>query len=73
MPNIRREGPPLIGWIGHVRLSPKGDFIAFLDYPIQGDDSGSLAVVDLSGKKKTLSEGWYSSQGLAWSRGCLSH
>jgi eukaryotic-like serine/threonine-protein kinase len=55
------------GWIGHVRVSPKGDFIAFLDHPIQGDDSGSVAVVDLSGKKKTLSEGWYSSQGLAWS------
>ena len=55
------------GWIGHVRLSPKGDYIAFLDHPIQGDDSGSVAVVDLSGKKKTLSDGWYSSQGLAWS------
>ena len=55
------------GWIGHVRLSPKGDLIAFLDHPIQGDDSGSVAVVDLSGKKKTLSDGWYSSQGLAWS------
>jgi len=55
------------GWIGHVRVSPKGDYIAFLDHPIQGDDSGSVAVVDLSGKKKTLSDGWYSSQGLAWS------
>jgi hypothetical protein len=48
-------------------VSPKGDYIAFLDHPIQGDDSGSVAVVDLSGKKKTLSDGWYSSQGLAWS------
>ncbi|HYM05719.1 MAG TPA: protein kinase [Terriglobales bacterium] len=55
------------GWIGHIRVSPKGDYIAFLDHPIQGDDSGSVAVVDLAGKKKTLSDGWYSSQGLAWS------
>ncbi len=55
------------GWIGHMRVSPKGDYIAFLDHPIQGDDSGSVAVVDLQGKKKILSSGWYSSQGLAWS------
>jgi serine/threonine protein kinase len=30
------------GWIGHIRVSPKGDYIAFLDHPIQGDDSGRL-------------------------------
>ena len=55
------------GWIGHMRVSPKGTYIAFLDHPIQGDDSGSVAVVDLQGQKKTLSSGWYSNQGLAWS------
>jgi serine/threonine protein kinase len=56
------------GWIGHMRVSPKGDFVAFLDHPIQGDDSGSVSVVDLAGKKKTLSGNtWYSNQGLAWS------
>ena len=55
------------GWIGHMRVSPKGDYIAFLDHPIQGDDSGSVAIVDLQGKKRTLSSGWYSNQGLAWS------
>jgi len=55
------------GWIGHIRVSPKGDYIAFLDHPVQGDDSGSVAVVDLAGKKTTLSTGWYSNQGLAWS------
>jgi len=55
------------GWIGHIRVSPKGDRIAFLDHPVQGDDSGSVAVVDLAGKKTTLSTGWYSNQGLAWS------
>ena len=55
------------GWIGHARVSPKGDRIAFIDHPIQGDDSGSLAVVDLSGNKKPLSGEWYTIQGLAWS------
>jgi len=63
-------GKPLYetgGWIGHPRVSPKGDLIAFIDHPVQGDDSGSLAVVDLTGKKKNLSGEWFTVQGLAWS------
>ena len=55
------------GWIGHPRVSPKGDRIAFLDHPVQGDDRGSLAMVDLAGNKTNLSEEWYTIQGLAWS------
>ncbi len=54
------------GWIGHPRFSPQGDKIAFLDHPIQGDDRGSVAIVDLQGKKKILSGEWYTIQGLAW-------
>ena len=41
------------GWIGHPRFSPQGDKIAFLDHPVQGDDRGSVAIVDLNGKKKS--------------------
>jgi Tol biopolymer transport system component len=55
------------GWISHPRVSPKSDSVAFLDHPLQGDDSGSVAVVDSSGNKKQLSGDWYSVQGLAWS------
>jgi serine/threonine protein kinase/Tol biopolymer transport system component len=55
------------GWIGHPRVSPKGDLIAFLDHPNQGDDSGSLAIVDLKRNKKILSGEWFTVQGLAWS------
>ena len=55
------------GWISHPRISPKGDMVAFLDHTLPGDDSGSVAVVDLSGKKKKISGDWYSIQGLAWS------
>ncbi len=50
-------GKPLFetgGWVGHPRVSPKGDLIAFIDHPVQGDDSGSLAVVDMAGKVKNL-------------------
>jgi serine/threonine protein kinase len=54
------------GWISHPRVSPKGDRIAFIDHPVQGDDSGSLAIVDMAGNKKSLSGEWYTIQGLAW-------
>ena len=63
-------GKPLYetgGWIGHPRVSPKGDLIAFIDHPVQGDDSGSLAVVDLAGHVKKLSGEWFTIQGVAWS------
>ncbi len=55
------------GFISHIRVSPKGDLVAFLDHPLQGDDSGSVAVVDLSGHKRKISSDWYGTQGLAWS------
>ncbi|MGH9512551.1 MAG: protein kinase domain-containing protein [Terriglobales bacterium] len=55
------------GWIGNPRFSPKGDVIAFVDHPQPGDDGGSVAMVDLAGKKTILSSGWDSIQGLAWS------
>jgi len=55
------------GWIGNPRFSPKGDRIAFLDHPVVNDDGGSVAVVDLSGKKTTISPVYASAAGLAWS------
>ncbi|HEX8815784.1 MAG TPA: WD40 repeat domain-containing serine/threonine protein kinase [Terriglobales bacterium] len=55
------------GWIGHPRVSPKGDMVAFIDHSLQGDDGGSLAVVDMQGHEKTLSADWFTIQGLAWS------
>jgi len=57
------------GWIGHLRISPKADMIAFIDHLQLGDDGGAVAVVDMAGKKTTLSTGWDSIQGLAWSPG----
>jgi Tol biopolymer transport system component len=55
------------GWISHPRIAPNGERIAFIDHPLQGDDGGSVAIVDLSGHSRTLSTGWFSAQGLAWS------
>lgn len=55
------------GWISHMRISPKGDLVAFLDHEVQWDDRGRVAIVDQSGTKKLLSEEWSREQGLAWS------
>jgi eukaryotic-like serine/threonine-protein kinase len=55
------------GWIGHPRISPKGDQVAFLDHPLYPDDKGVVSIVDLEGHKRVLSASWGSVEGLAWS------
>lgn len=54
------------GWIGHPRISPNGNQIAFLDHQIIGDDRGSVAMVDTGGHKRVLSSDWGTEEGLAW-------
>jgi eukaryotic-like serine/threonine-protein kinase len=56
------------GWISHLRISPKGGQIAFLDHLTHEDDRGVVSIVDLAGNKKVLSAGWESEEGLAWSQ-----
>jgi serine/threonine protein kinase len=69
---FRIEYPPgkllyeTTGWISHVRMSPKGQLIAFLDHPTLNDVGGSVCILDLTGKKRALSTGWRLLQGLAW-------
>ena len=55
------------GWVSHLRFSPKGDRLAFIDHPLLGDDGGVISIVDLNGKKSDLTERWASAFGLAWS------
>ncbi|MGE5277684.1 MAG: protein kinase domain-containing protein [Acidobacteriota bacterium] len=55
------------GYFSNPRFSRKGDRIAFFEHPIKYDDRGSVAVVDLAGKKTTLSDGYWGEEGLAWS------
>ncbi len=55
------------GWLSHVRINPRGDMVAFIEHPVRRDDAGTIAVVDSSGKKKTLSTGWETAWGLGWS------
>jgi serine/threonine protein kinase len=55
------------GWISHLRFSPQGDKIAFLDHPAPSDDRGSVDLIDLSGHLQVLTPEWESEDGLAWS------
>jgi serine/threonine protein kinase/Tol biopolymer transport system component len=54
------------GWLTYPRFSPKGDRIAFFEHPTLENNSGSVAMVDLGGKKTTLSSGWMNLKGLDW-------
>jgi Tol biopolymer transport system component len=53
------------GWVSHVRFSPRGDLLAFLDHVPFGDD-GRVVVVDRKGNIKITSSFFSSVQGLAW-------
>ena len=79
---VRLEFPPgkvlyeTAGWISNPRVSPGGDEVAFLDHPVQGDDGGSAAMVDRSGKRRSLSEFFASAPGallVAGRQGSLVH
>jgi eukaryotic-like serine/threonine-protein kinase len=57
-----------INWISHPRVSPDGKWVAFGDHENpNGDDQGSVAVIDLQGHEKKLSSGWSSIEGIQWS------
>jgi eukaryotic-like serine/threonine-protein kinase len=54
-------------WLSDVRISPRGNLIAFMDHPLEGDDAGTVQVVDLEGDEaKILTSHWVSVHGLAW-------
>jgi len=57
------------GALSDVRVSPAGDRIAFAEHPNTMDERGDVAVVDLEGRKTTLSAGWEDVGGLAWGPG----
>jgi hypothetical protein len=54
------------GWVSHTRISPNGKLVAFVDHPYLADDGGTVATIDSSGVKKTISTSYVSLQGLAW-------
>lgn len=53
-------------WLSDVKVSPRGDSLAFLEHPLEGDDAGIVGVVDLAGHKKVMTRFWSSVRGLGW-------
>jgi len=56
------------GYLSDVRLSPKGDRVAFMEHPIKYDDRGVVGVVDLDGTHQVLTSEYWGLQGVAWAR-----
>jgi Tol biopolymer transport system component len=54
------------GWVGNVRFSPRGDFLAIADHVVNGDD-GRVVIIDTHGNRKASSSFYSSVEGLAWS------
>jgi eukaryotic-like serine/threonine-protein kinase len=55
------------GNISHLRVSPRGDRVAFIEHPAGSPlTGGSVIASDRSGGKRTLSEDWGNVWGLAW-------
>ena len=57
---------PATGYVSNVRVSPNGDWVAFAEHPTLGDDAGYVAMVDSSGRKRTLSPPQSALENMNW-------
>jgi Tol biopolymer transport system component len=57
------------GWLSHPKVSPRGDEVAIVEHPVNGDDGGFVLLVSAGGQTKTLSPVFASLQGLCWAPG----
>ena len=55
------------GFLSHARVSRDGSRVAVLEHPKNLDDSGSVVVLDRTGKSRVLAAGFETIWGLAWS------
>jgi serine/threonine protein kinase len=53
-------------WLSHIRVSPDGERVAFIEHKLFSDDRGSVAVVDRAGKVTSLTKDYASADGLTW-------
>jgi dipeptidyl aminopeptidase/acylaminoacyl peptidase len=55
------------GRLGFLRFSPRGDRLAFVEYPLVSEDAGVLKVLDLNGQTTTRSAPWRLIREVVWS------
>jgi dipeptidyl aminopeptidase/acylaminoacyl peptidase len=56
------------GLIGHVRVSPLGDSVAFVEYSLREGQGAEACVIDRTGRKRRLAGPWMHMAGLSWNR-----
>jgi DNA-binding winged helix-turn-helix (wHTH) protein/WD40 repeat protein len=54
------------GWISSVRVSPRGDRIAFIEHPVRHDNRGTVKLADATRTVRSLSKEWADAGGIAW-------
>jgi len=54
------------GYLSDLRISPSGDAVALFEHPVRWDDRGEVILVDRTGKKTVLAQGYDALEGLAW-------
>lgn len=54
------------GWISSVRVSPRGDRVAFIEHPVRHDNRGTVRLVGPNGIVRSLSDEWADAGGIAW-------
>ena len=57
------------GYFSDIRLSPKGDALAYFEHPQFGDDRGAAVIADRSGKTLARSAIYGAVEGIAWAPG----
>jgi hypothetical protein len=55
------------GYLTFLRVSPKGDLVAFIEHPQRDDQRGFVCVVDRAGRKKNLTGEWKQLHFTLWS------
>ncbi len=54
-------------WMQSPRVSPDGQFVAFIEHPLTDDLAGAVGIVDLAGRKRVVSAAWGLVLTLDWS------
>jgi eukaryotic-like serine/threonine-protein kinase len=64
---LYEPAPPT--WVSHVRVSPRGDRLAFAEHTVPGDTGGVVVVMEVHGGRRAVSRRLRTLAGLSWSPG----
>ncbi|HJZ77068.1 MAG TPA: winged helix-turn-helix domain-containing protein [Vicinamibacterales bacterium] len=54
------------GWMSGVRVSPRGERLAFIEHPVRHDNRGTLKVIEPGRAARALTREWANAGGIAW-------